>query len=125
MTDKPKMDAAAYARDWEAAWNAHDLERLLTHYRQDVVFRSKKAVALTGSGEIRGKAALRTYWAAALARQPDLRFAVLTIFEGHDTLVITYRNHRGVIAAETLNFDGDGLVREGSACHASSSAPAP
>ncbi|MEM7499155.1 MAG: nuclear transport factor 2 family protein [Pseudomonadota bacterium] len=112
------MDARAFARDWEAGWNAHDLDRIMVHYRADVVFRSRKAVALTGSGTLTGKAALRAYWAAALARQPDLRFAVTEVFEGYGMLVIAYTNHRGVRAAETLYFDDDGLVFRAAACHA-------
>jgi hypothetical protein len=30
---------------------------------------------------------------------------------------ITYLNHRGVRAAETLFFDEEGLVNQASACH--------
>lgn len=108
-------DPHAFARDWEAAWNAHDLDRILSHYAPGVVFRSKKA--LTGQAELTGLPALRAYWAAALATQPDLRFQVTEVFVGPDMLVLTYRNHRGLHAAETLRFGPDGLVVEGSACH--------
>ena len=111
-------DASAFAAEWEAAWNAHDLGAVMAHYADDVVFRSNKAVPLTGAAEIEGKATLRSYWAAALRRQPDLRFAVERVFEGPGMLVIAYRNHRGVHAAETLRFGPDGLVVDGSACHA-------
>ena len=111
-------DAAAFAAEWEAAWNAHDLDAVTAHHAEDVLFRSNKAVPIAGTAEIRGKAALRAYWAEALARQPDLRFTVEQVFEGPDMLVIAYGNHRGVRAAETLRFGPDGLVVEGSACHA-------
>ena len=112
------MIPAAFAAEWEAAWNAHDLDAVMAHYADEVVFRSNKAVPLTGAAEIGGKAALRAYWAEALRRQPDLRFAVEEVYEGPDMLVIAYRNHRGVRAAETLRFGPGGLVVEGSACHA-------
>ena len=111
------MDAQVFARDWALGWNSHDLDRIMAHYREDVIFRSRKAVPLTGHGELRGKADLRAYWQAALARQPDLAFRVEEVFEGHDTLVIVYTNHRGVRAAETLWFDGAGLVWQAAACH--------
>jgi len=29
-----------FCNDWIAAWNAHDLERILSHYREDVLFTS-------------------------------------------------------------------------------------
>ena len=38
------------------------------------------------------------------------------VFEGHDMMVIAYGNHRGVLAAETLSFDADGLVHQAAAC---------
>ena len=111
------MNFEAFAVEWEAAWNSHDVERILSHYRDDVVFRSRKAIPLVGTGEVRGKANLRTYWMAALKRQPDLKFSVEHVFEGHEMVVISYRNHRGILAAETLYFDRDGLVHQAAACH--------
>ena len=110
-------DYLTFARDWEAGWNSHDLDRILSHYRDDIVFRSRKAAALVGAGEIHGLEALRAYWAAALERQPDLRFEIVDVFEGYEMMVISYRNHRGVLAAETLQFDADGMVYQASGCH--------
>ncbi|MEP5151691.1 nuclear transport factor 2 family protein [Planktotalea sp.] len=112
------LDFLAFAKSWEEGWNSHDLDRILLHYRDDICFRSRKAQALVGSGELNGKAALRDYWAKALERQPELKFDVQDVFEGHNMMVITYRNHHDVLAAETLYFDGDGMVYRASACHA-------
>lgn len=109
--------AHAFAQAWQEGWNSHDLDRILAHYREDIRFSSKKALALVGAGTVDGKAALRAYWAAALAQQPDLRFDLCDVFSGHQVLVITYLNHRGVCAAETLHFDDAGLVWMASACH--------
>jgi len=111
------MDFDAFAVEWEAAWNAHDLDRILAHYAEDVTFRSHKAMRLMGSGEIRGKPALRAYWAAALEAQPDLSFVVVDVFHGHGMLAITYQNQRQVLAVETLRFGAGGQVIEASACH--------
>ena len=111
------MDYLAFAREWEEVWNSHDLDRILSHYRADIVFRSRKAAALVGTGEVRGLDALRAYWAAALERQPDLRFEIVDVFEGYEMMVISYRNHRGVLAAETLHFDADCMIYQASGCH--------
>lgn len=111
------MDYAAFVTEWEAAWNSHQLDRILAHYSADVIFRSHKAMRLVGQGEIHGRDALRAYWAKALAQQPDLSFVVVDVFCGHAMLVITYQNQSGVLAAETLRFGSDGLVIEASACH--------
>lgn len=112
-----RVDYTAFATEWEAAWNSHLLDRILAHYSENVVFRSQKAVRLVGSGELRGKTALRAYWDAALTKQLDLSFVVVDVMHGHAMMVITYRNHRNVLAAETLRFGADGLVVEASACH--------
>jgi ketosteroid isomerase-like protein len=111
------LDFDAFADAWEAAWNSHDLDRILAHYSAAVIFRSQKAMRLVGRGELHGKAALRDYWGRALAAQPDLSFVVVDVLHGHGMLVITYRNQRDVLAAETLRFGPDGLVVEASACH--------
>ncbi len=111
------MDYAAFAIEWEAAWNSHDLDRILAHYSPEVTFRSQKAMRSVGQGELRGKDALRAYWAKALEAQPDLSFVVVDVLRGYGMLVITYRNQRNVLAAETLRFGPDGLVVEASACH--------
>lgn len=112
------MIPAGFAHDWEAGWNSHDLDRILAHYTEDVVFRSRKAIPLTGDGFFVGKGALSAYWGAALDAQPNLRFKVTKVYEGHDILVIAYLNHNDIHAAETLKFDTDGKVTEASAAHA-------
>lgn len=103
-------------QEWQDAWNTHDLPRILSHYSEDVVFQSRKAVPLMGIGVLCGKSALSSYWAKALAAQPDLHFTVKEVFEGHEMLVILYNNQRDVRVAETLLFSETGLIHQGSAC---------
>lgn len=74
------MESKAFAKAWEQGWNSHDLDIIMRHYRDDIRFRSKKAIGLVGTGEIIGKQALRAYWAAALRGQPDLKFRVQDVF---------------------------------------------
>lgn len=108
------MDAVAFARHWEHAWNTRDLDALMAHFHGEVVFTSPVAARLmpeTG-GVIRGKEALRAYWSEGLRRSPDLHFTVLGVYEGTNTLVINFRNQRGDLVNEVLTFDGD-LVRQG------------
>lgn len=109
----PEPDA--YAQQWVQAWNAHDVEAVLDHFRDDVVFTSSVAARVVpeSGGVVRGKEALRHYWKTALDQQPDLHFELVGVYRGASTLVINYRNHRGQLVNEVLTFDGDGLVREG------------
>lgn len=107
-------DPAAFAAEWCAAWNAHDLDAVLAHFHDDAVFTSPVAAKLmpgTG-GRIAGKAALRAYWAEGLRRIPNLHFTVERVFAGVDAIVIQYRNQLGVTVSEVLVFDG-ALVRSG------------
>ncbi|MFD9691900.1 nuclear transport factor 2 family protein [Kitasatospora sp. NPDC059146] len=106
--------ATRFAQDWAAAWNSHDLERILAHFTEDVVFASPRIVELIGdpSGEVRGKEALRVYWRKGLQHLPDLHFTVEDVRASVDTLVINYRNERGRAVAEVLTFR-DGLVCHG------------
>lgn len=111
----PTPEAKAFADHWVAAWNAHDVDAVLDHFHNDVLFTSPVAARVlpeTG-GVVRGKDALRHYWTTALAQLPDLHFVVIGVYRGESTLVINYRNHRGQLVNEVLMFDGDGLVREG------------
>lgn len=100
--------AEAFTRQWVQDWNDHDLDRILAHFTEDVVFTSPAAAAIVdGShGVIRGKAALREYWAEGLRRIPDLHFEIIATYVGVDTLVINYRNQRGALVNEVLTFDG-------------------
>lgn len=105
--------AQEFVDDWMAAWNAHDLERVLIHFAEDVVFTSPVAARLLGGdGVIRGKAALRDYWREALRRVPDLHFEVIDVYVGVHTLVIDYHNQKGSLVNEVLTFEGP-LVRLG------------
>jgi ketosteroid isomerase-like protein len=106
-------DPNAFAARWCDQWNAHDLEGLLAHFTDDVVFTSPAAIRiLGGDGIVRGKAALREYWRLGLEKIPDLRFEVIDVYSGVDTVVINYRNQAGGRVCEVLRFVGD-LVSEG------------
>jgi hypothetical protein len=106
-------EAQAFAEQWARNWNAHDVDALLAHFTDDVVFTSPVAVRLVGGdGVIRGKEALRSYWSGALKLIPDLRFEVLGVYAGVSTVVINYRNQAGGVVSEVLSFDGP-LVKEG------------
>jgi ketosteroid isomerase-like protein len=107
-------EARRFARLWVQSWNAHDLEAVLAHFADDVVFTSPVAARLVpgSAGVVRGKEALRAYWSAGLDATPDLRFELESVFAGVETLVIVFRNQAGARRCEVLVLAG-GLVVEG------------
>src|SRR5712664_3480888 len=76
--------AEAFAREWVDAWNAHDLERILSHYRDNFEMASPLIVERMGvaSGRLKGKEAIRRYWGQGLAGAPDLRFELTAVMVG-------------------------------------------
>lgn len=108
------MNAMDFAREWEAAWNRRDVEAVLKHFHDDVVFTSPvaKRIGFAEDGVVKGKDALRRYWTMGLEKTPGLRFQVTAVYEGVNTLVITFKNERGTDRAEVLTFR-DGLVVAG------------
>src|SRR3954453_14571593 len=106
------MDVDALAHEWIAAWNAHDLERVLSHYAPDVELSSPLAAErVPGSGGyVRGEAELRAYWEPALAANPDLHFELEAVLTAVDGCTILYRNHRGQLGPESLYWNDAGKV---------------
>jgi len=110
--DVDVIDVDAFAREWIAAWNAHDLERVLSHYSPEVELSSPIAAErVPGSGGyIRGEAELRAYWEPALAANPDLHFALEAVLTAVDGCTILYRNQRGQLVAESVFWNDAGMV---------------
>ena len=112
--------AERFAKEWIEVWNAHDLNAILSHYADDVVFHSPRIAQVMGEriDRVAGKPALARYWGKALANAKDLHFTFDRLYLGSDSLTIAYRNHRGQHAAETFVSDGRGLVKESVATYA-------
>ncbi len=111
--------AERFAKEWVAAWNSHDLDRVLAHYEEDFEMSSPIIIALVGepSGKLRGKAAVGAYWAKALQLVPNLRFELLAVLAGVNTITIYCRGHKG-LTAEVLHLGPSGKVREAFAHYA-------
>lgn len=113
-----RPEPQAFAEAWVAAWNAHDLEEILSHYAEDIVFVSAVSTRFTGdpTGRVAGKAALRAYWGRALQTVPDLRFTLRGAYAGPDGIAIRYHSSRtGADVVEVVRFDDQGLVRDSAA----------
>jgi ketosteroid isomerase-like protein len=110
--------ARQFAEDWIAAWNAHDVDRVLSHYDENVTFRSPFIATVAGepSGRLTGVASLRAYWSRALTLLPQLHFTLVDILVGVESITLYYSGHRGKVA-ETFHFNHRRLVDSATACY--------
>ena len=104
--------ASELARHWIAAWNAHDLERILVLFAEEVEVSSPGIIkqGINAEGRIKGKEALRAYWTRALAHLPNLHFVLLDVSASPDSVVIRYRNDRDMAICEYLRLNEGGLI---------------
>lgn len=112
--------ALGFAEEWIAAWNAHDLERILSRYNDDFEMRSPLIVERmwVSSRTLKGKEAIRPYWQIGLAAGPHLHFELQDILVGTDTIANYYRNTtRSRMVAEVLRFDSQLRVLSGAALY--------
>ena len=107
-----REEAWKFAHHWVAAWNAHNLELILTHYEDTVELTSPVAAQLFGTpeGKVVGKTDLGAYFQRGLAAYPDLRFALENVFWGVNSVVLCYANQRGTRSAEFMELSASGKV---------------
>jgi hypothetical protein len=110
-----------FARDWIAAWNRSDVDAVLVHYADNVVFVSPLAATVTGEAEVRGKSDLRAYGTKALASRPtapQFFFESFAWDEQSRAFLIVYVSAESasiVRKCELMHFDHDGLIHHGEA----------
>jgi len=106
------IDAKAFAEEWVAAWNAHDLERILSHYRDDIEIITPMIKISLGidTGSLVGKAAIADYWRAALEKMPVLHFELLDVCTGVNSIAVYYKSVMNKLAIEVIEFDDVGKV---------------
>jgi hypothetical protein len=111
MKNLSEAEADAFARDWAAAWNSHDADRIVGHYRHDIQYYSPFAARLGASTPLSGRSGLRRYVAAALERYPSVQFGPdLVAAAGAGSIAIGYRSVDNLLAIETLAIDDHGLI---------------
>jgi ketosteroid isomerase-like protein len=83
------------ATNWFAAFNRHDLEGLLQLYHDQAEHYSPKLKLRhpETKGLIKGKVALREWWADSFRRLPTLRYEVIKLTIGENCVFIEYTRH--------------------------------
>jgi ketosteroid isomerase-like protein len=103
-------EAEAHAKDWIEAWNAHDLERIMSHYSPDVEFEAETVRTRweQPGGKLLGIAELRKHFALGLKLAPQLKFQLEQVLLAPSGYAILYRRENGnrVIDCVALNDAG-------------------
>ena len=107
-----KDEARKLANDWVAAWNAHDLDLITTHYDDAIELTSPVAAELLGNsdGKVTGKENLRAYFRRGLEAFPDLRFRLEDVLWGINSVVLYYSNQKGTRAGEFMELSATGKI---------------
>jgi ketosteroid isomerase-like protein len=102
-----KEEAWNLANHWVAAWNAHDLDLIMTHYEDAIELTSPVAAQLLGTpdGRVVGKSALRAYFQRGLEAYPELRFHLEDVLWGMNSLVLLYKITKGPARQSSWNSE--------------------
>jgi hypothetical protein len=108
-----ERQAKKLAAHWIESWNSHDLDHIMEDYSDDVDLTSPVAARILNDpgGAVRGKTALRAYFAKGLAFYPDLKFELLDTLWGLHSVVLYYRNQNGARTAEFMEIGENGKVK--------------
>lgn len=104
--------AAEFAQSWYRAWNAHDIDAIMSHYADSIRHSSPfiKRYNNSDAPALEGLDAVRDYFARALARNPDLRFDPQHVTVGLASVILVYTRMTGDLAAEVFFFDSAGKI---------------
>ncbi|HKB98788.1 MAG TPA: nuclear transport factor 2 family protein [Terriglobales bacterium] len=107
-----KDEAWSLANHWVEAWNAHDLDLIMTHYEDAIELISPVAARLLGTpdGKVAGKQNLRAYFQRGLEAYPELHFRLEDVLWGISSIVLYYTNQKGTRTGEFMELSANGKV---------------
>ena len=107
-----KDEAWSLANHWVAAWNAHDLDLIMTHYEDAIELTSPVAARLLGTldGKVAGKPNLRAYFQRGVEAYPELHFRLEDVLWGINSIVLYYTNQKGTRTGEFMELSASGKV---------------
>lgn len=107
-----KEDYDKLAADWVTAWNQHDLESIMCHYADELEFYSPviQQLQVNEQGLIKTKADLRSYFEKGLQKYPDLKFELMHVLAGVDSVVLFYKSINDSVSAEFMELNEEGKI---------------
>lgn len=101
-----------FAKEWINAWNSHDLNRILSHYADDIEITTPmiKLSLNIAKGSLKGKESVGDYWQKALAKLPELSFELLEVTSSINSVALYYKSVMNKKAIEVMFFNEAGKV---------------
>ena len=108
-----EQDGIELAQKWIEDWNNHDLDAIMSHYAEEVELVSPLAIKILGhpDGKVKGKKALREYFAKGLEVYPELRFDLIKTLIGVESIVMYYRKDNS-LSAEFVMVNSENLITQ-------------
>lgn len=109
--------ARKFAQEWVAAWNTHDVTKLMTYCAEEFEMSSPLVsdVGAGASGTVKGREAVGEYWGNMLVRAPGLRFDLVNVLTGVSSIIVVFRLINRRLAAQVLEFNPEGKIVRGEA----------
>ncbi len=110
-----KEFATAFAKDWVDAWNAHDIEKILSHYSEDFTIETPMAIKLypQSQGIVVGKSEVRKYWTIGLERSANLKFELLDLLVGVNSVgLYLFNTSSNKKSVELMSFNNEYKVNK-------------
>jgi ketosteroid isomerase-like protein len=102
------------ADGWIAAWNSRNLDLLMDHYAEEIIFSSPASARRWNAqdGKLIGKQALERHFKKAFEEFPEMKIMDINLLIGTDGVLLVYRRETGKISADYVQFDLAGKVKE-------------
>lgn len=108
------IDAKQFAEEWVAAWNSHDINRILSHYSNNLTITTPMISTIMGveDGTLSDLGDIRNYWETALKKVPDLHFELFDAVAGVNSVALYYKSIMEKRVIEVMFFDDNGKVNK-------------
>ena len=102
------------AKDWINAWNKGDINSLINHYSDNVVFYSSAAKRRWGvpDGKLSGIEALGNHFRKAFEEFQSMKVTFRKLLRGADGVLLVYQRENGKMMADFVQFNDQGKVTE-------------
>jgi len=111
--------AKDFANDWIESWNSHDIEKIISHYEEELEFKSPLIVERYSDpdGIIYTREKLKEYFLIGLTNNPSLIFELKQVLLGVNFLTLYYKNARGGETSEIFEFNENNKVIKSVSCY--------